>query len=116
MSRYDTVITGGRVLIYGVGPVESSVAIKDGRIAAIADDLRNADADTHVDANGLVVMPGGVDSHFHLGIYRPIEVDAASETASSLVGGATSVLSYFRTGSHYLNKTGLYRDILPEVL
>jgi len=26
------------------------------------------------------------------------------------------VISYFRTGSHYLNKTGAYNEILPEVL
>jgi dihydropyrimidinase/allantoinase len=35
---------------------------------------------------------------------------------SSLVGGVTSVVSYFRTGSHYLNRTGPYREIYPEVL
>jgi dihydropyrimidinase len=116
MSRYDTVITDGQVVVAGHGVVDCGVGIKDGRIAALADDLKPGDADEHVDARGRVVFPGGVDSHFHIGIYRPIELDAASETESSLVGGATSVISYFRTGSHYLNKTGSYRDILPEVL
>ena len=28
----------------------------------------------------------------------------------------TSVVSYFRTGSHYLGKSGPYREIFPEVL
>ena len=61
-------------------------------------------------------MPGAVDSHFHLGIYRPIGEDTESETRSALVGGVTTVLSYFRTGSNYLNKSGPYRTIFPEVL
>ena len=116
MSRYDTVVTGGRLVLAGHGVVECDIGIRDGRIAALADDLGAADGGEHVDASGRVVLPGGVDSHFHIGIYRPVEVDAASETESSLVGGATTVLSYFRTGHHYLNKTGPYREILPEVL
>ena len=116
MSRFDTVVSGGTVVLPGQGPADCAIGIRDGRIIALAEDLTASDADEHIDASGLVVMPGGVDSHFHIGIYRPVEVDAASETESSLVGGATSILSYFRTGSHYLNKTGSYRDILPEVL
>jgi len=117
MSRYDTLVTNGRVILPGLpDPIEVGIGIRDGCIAALADDLRTSDADEVVDANGLVVLPGAVDSHFHIGIYRSIEEDAASETQSSLVGGATSVISYFRTGSHYLNKVGPYREILPEVL
>jgi dihydroorotase-like cyclic amidohydrolase len=116
MSRYDTVVTGGVVVMPGRAPFECGIGIKDGRIAALAEDLRSADGDDHIDASGLVVMPGAIDSHFHIGIYRPIELDAASETESSMVGGATSIISYFRTGSHYLNKSGPYREILPEVL
>src|SRR5215471_17909187 len=116
MSRYDTVVTGGRVVLAGHGLVRCDVGIKDGRIAALAEDLGPSDGDERVEAAGRVVLPGGIDSHFHIGIYRPIELDAASETESSLVGGATSVLSYFRTGQHYLNKSGPYREILPEVL
>jgi dihydropyrimidinase/allantoinase len=57
-----------------------------------------------------------VDSHFHIGIYRDLATDAESETASALAGGVTTVVSYFRTGSHYLNKSGPYRTIFPEVV
>jgi len=116
MSRYDTVVTDGKVVIAGLGVVDCGIGISGGRIAALADDLKPADGDAHISARGKVVFPGGVDSHFHIGIYRPIEQDAASETESSLVGGATSVISYFRTGSHYLNRSGPYREIVPEVL
>ncbi|HEX6763438.1 MAG TPA: dihydroorotase family protein [Gaiellaceae bacterium] len=110
------VVLGGTVVFPGDGPIRCDLGIRDGRIAAIADDLRSADGDEAVDARGLHVFPGAVDSHMHFGIYRSISEDVASETESSLVGGATTALSYFRTGHHYLDRTGPYREILPEVL
>lgn len=117
MSRYDTVVTNGRVVLPGLSNLaEVAIGIREGRVAAVAADIATSEADDVVDARGMAVLPGGIDSHFHIGIYRPIEQDTTSETESSLVGGATSIISYFRTGSHYLNKTGPYREILPEVL
>lgn len=116
MARYDLVVTGGTLIVPHVGPVTADIAIKDGKIAAIADRLGPSDADEAIDATGNAVFPGAVDSHYHLGIYRDLATDTGSETTSSLVGGVTSVISYFRTGQHYLNKTGPYREIFPEVL
>jgi len=116
MKRYDTAIVGGRVVFPGVDVIRCDVGIRDGRIAAIAGELEASGAEDVIDARGLFVFPGGIDAHFHIGIYRPMAVDTRSETESSLVGGATTVLSYFRTGQHYLNKSGPYRQILPEVL
>lgn len=116
MARYDIVVTGGTLVIPFVGEVRGDIGITDGRIAAIADTLGPADGDEAIDARGKHVFPGAVDSHYHLGIYRGLTEDTESETTSSLVGGVTSVVSYFRTGSHYLNKTGPYKQIFPEVL
>lgn len=115
-DRYDLVVRDGTAVLPDVGPVRADVAARDGVVVAIGDDLPTAHADRVVDARGRIVLPGAVDSHFHLGIYRPLAEDTRSETASALVGGVTSVISYFRTGSHYLNKTGPYREIFPEVL
>jgi dihydroorotase (multifunctional complex type) len=116
MARFDTIVKGGTVVIPYVGEGSADIGITKGRIAALAEDLGSSDADDVVDATGKVVLPGAIDSHYHLGIYRDLTEDAESETTSSLVGGVTTVLSYFRTGSHYLNKSGPYREILPEVL
>ena len=113
---YDSVVTGGTLVIPYVGEVKGDIGVRDGRIVTIADDLSRADTDVRVDASGRHVFPGAVDSHYHLGIYRDLATDTESETTSSLVGGVTSVISYFRTGQHYLNKTGPYREIFPEVL
>ena len=114
-ARYDLVVRGGTLVLPEVGPVLADVGTRDGRIAAIGD-LATARADEVIEARGKLVLPGAVDSHFHLGIYRPHAEDTRSETGSALVGGVTSVLSYFRTGSHYLGKTGPYAVIFPEVL
>ncbi len=116
MARFDTVIKNGLVVIPYVGQLPMDIGIRDGRIAALEDHIDTTEADELIDASGKAVLPGGVDTHFHLGIYRDITQDTESETTSSVVGGVTSVISYFRTGQHYLNKTGPYREIFPEVL
>src|ERR687886_563961 len=116
MPRFDLAVLNGSLVIPFVGVVRGDVAARDGRIVQIADEIAAAEAEQVIDAQGKLVFPGGVDAHFHIGIYRPVSQDAESETRSSLVGGVTSVVSYFRTGSHYLNKTGPYREIFPEVL
>lgn len=116
MSRYDTAILNGEAVLPGRGAVPTGIAIKNGRIAAIGTDIQASEADEIIDARGKLVLPGAVDAHFHLGIYRNITEDTESETTSALVGGVTSVLSYFRTGSHYLEKSGPYHEIFPEVL
>ena len=116
MALYDTVVLGGRVVLPGRGPVRADLGIKEGRIAAIGEGFTSADADEAIDAEGNLVLPGAVDAHYHLGIYRDITEDTKSETLSSLAGGVTSIISYFRTGSHYLEKTGPYSEIFPEVL
>lgn len=116
MDRYELAVVGGTVVIPYMGTVRADIGVRGGRVVAIDDEIDRQRADEVVDARGKIVFPGGVDGHFHIGIYRPLSEDAESETRSSLVGGVTTVLSYFRTGSHYLNKSGSYREIYPEVL
>jgi dihydroorotase-like cyclic amidohydrolase len=116
MAQFDLLVKSGRLVVPYHGEVLADLAVKDGRIVAIGEDLPTAQADEVVDAAGKAVLPGAVDAHFHIGIYRDPAIDAYEETRSSLVGGATTVLSYFRTGQHYLNKTGPYKQIFPEVL
>ena len=115
MARFDCVVTGGNVVLPG-GTARVDLGLRDGRIAAIAEDIPAVDADESVDARGLVVLPGAVDPHFHLGIYRNMREDTVSETLSSLVGGVTSVITYFRTGHHYLDRSGPYEEVFPEAL
>ncbi len=114
--RFDSIIKNGTVVFPFHGEVKCEIAIRDGKIAAIAEAFDPSQAAEIFDAAGKYVFPAAVDSHYHIGIYRPHSIDAESESRTALVGGCGTVISYFRTGHHYLNKTGLYRDIFPEVL
>jgi dihydroorotase len=65
--EYDFLIKGGRV----IDPRNSidavrDVAIKDGKIAAVAPDIAPDRALKAVDAKGLVVTPGLIDLHVHV--------------------------------------------------
>ena len=116
MPRFDLIVRGGTLVLPNVDPVRADVAVLDGKIAAIANQIPESDAEQNIDATGKVVFPGAIDSHFHVGIYRPFSEDAHTESASAASGGVTSLLSYFRTGKSYLNKVGPYREIFPELM
>ena len=65
---YDLLIRGGRV----VDPAHDldalrDVAIEDGRIVTVAAGIEHASAERVLDAAGLTVIPGIIDSHVHLG-------------------------------------------------
>lgn len=116
MSKFDTVILGGTAVLPQGVVVRADIGIRDGKIVAIADQWSAAEGDAVLDATDRIIMPGAVDAHFHLGIYRPLEVDTLSETGSALVGGVSTVLSDFRTGKDYLKRLDPYQEILSAVL
>jgi len=70
---------------------------RDGRIAAIGEALEAAAGDEVLDADGLLVMPGGVDPHVHLSLPVAGTVSAddfESGTTAALAGGTTTVLDF----------------------
>ncbi|HEU4568925.1 MAG TPA: dihydroorotase family protein, partial [Marmoricola sp.] len=69
-----------------------------------------------VDGKGRLAFPGVVDVHQHWGIYNPLEEDAVSESRAAAQGGVTSGITYIRTGRYYMNRTGPYAEVFPEVL
>ncbi len=116
MSHYDMVVKNGTLVVPYTGTIKADIGVREGRVACIASEIATSEAEQTLDATGKMIFPGAVDSHYHVGIYRPLSEDAESESASSAFGGVTTLISYFRTGQHYLNKTGMYREIFPEVL
>ena len=114
--KHDSIIKNGTVVFPFHGEVKCDIGIRSGKIATIAEAIDANQAEEVLDASGRYVFPAAVDSHYHIGIYRPHSEDAESESRSALVGGVGTIISYFRTGHHYLNKTGFYKDIFPEVL
>src|SRR5207249_3931521 len=114
MPRYDTAVLDGTVVFPYLRAVRCDVGIRDGCIAALTDSIASTDATVVVDARDRLVLPGAVDSHFHIGIYRDLALDAESETASALAGGVTTVVSYFRTGQNDLNKGRSVSDLIAR--
>ena len=64
MAKYDLLIRGGLVLLPGQEKeTQLSVAVRGGKIAALT--TEEADAELEIDAGGLYVSPGFIDSHMH---------------------------------------------------
>ena len=112
----DLLVKGGKVVFPGKRVTESDIVIRDGKVSAIGKNLPEADFENIIDASGKHVFPGLVDSHFHIGIYRPLADDARSESASAAAGGVTTLLSYFRSGRNYLNSSEPYSTLFQKVL
>ena len=94
MDDFDLVIRGGTVVTASES-FRADVGIAGGRIAAVG--LRLQGAST-MDADGLLVMPGGVDSHCHIEqLQQGGGADEETfETASHacFAGGTTSVVTF----------------------
>ena len=92
---FDTIIRGGTI-VTASDIFTADIGITGGRIAALADTL--VDATEIIDATGLLVMPGGIDSHVHLdqpggpGVVMADNFDTG--TRSAAVGGNTMVLPF----------------------
>lgn len=64
---YDVIIKNGKVLDGSGTPwIHADIAIDGNRIAAVGD-LSDADAENVIDASGLYVAPGFIDTHSHAG-------------------------------------------------
>src|SRR6476469_6784306 len=96
---YDLLIRGGDAVLPGTDGVRADIAVSGGKIAGILAPGNGAGARETLDAGGLVVFPGVIDVHLHLGHGRDIAQprvpeDAASETAAAAVGGVTTMIPY----------------------
>ncbi|MEG3064366.1 hypothetical protein [Acetomicrobium sp.] len=68
---YDLVIENGAV-VTSQGEFKGTLAIKSGKFAAIfSDEAPHVEARRYIDATGLIVMPGLVDTHVHCGHGTP---------------------------------------------
>jgi dihydropyrimidinase len=92
---YDTIIRGGTIAT-AADTFRCDIGISGGRIAALGEKL--GDAKEVVDATGLLVLPGGIDSHVHIsqpsGPGIVMADDFASATLAAAFGGNTMVLPF----------------------
>lgn len=96
--KFDLLIRGGTCLIPSPQDPErfvrarTSIGIKNGKIAAISDQLKESDAAEVFDATSLSVLPGAIDSQVHFrepGLTH--KEDLESGTRGAVLGGITSV-------------------------
>jgi dihydropyrimidinase len=92
---FDTIIRGGTVATAS-DTFACDVGIAGGKITALGTNL--GQAGEIVDATGLLVLPGGIDSHVHIaqpsGPGIVMADDFASATRSAAFGGNTMVLPF----------------------
>ncbi len=97
----DLIVKNGKI-VESFGIYEGDLWIKDGKVVSIARRGTDASAEQVVDAEGRYVLPGGIDSHSHIGqmpgpgqprLFSREEY-FASESASALSGGITTAVNY----------------------
>jgi dihydropyrimidinase len=94
MRDFDLVIRGGTV-VNATSTARCDIGILDGRIVALAENLEGGRE--RIDAAGLLIVPGGIDSHVHL--EQPtgqaiMADDFASGSRSAAFGGNTMLLAF----------------------
>ena len=86
----------GATLVTAEGMQRADLGITGGRVARIADAI--TDAARTIEADGLWLLPGGVDSHCHIEEPNPDgtvnEESFESASRSALAGGTTSVVCF----------------------
>lgn len=94
MSEYPLVVRGGTV-VTPADTFRADVAVEDGRIAALGTRLAGVRT---IEADGLLVLPGGVDTHCHIEQLqtggRADEESFVTGSRSAFAGGTTSVISF----------------------
>src|SRR5882757_2278403 len=92
MPAADLVIAGGTV-VSSTGRRRANLAVTDGAITYLGTQLPSATST--VDASGMLVMPGGIDTHVHL--MDPGSTDREdfpSGTGAAAASGVTTIVEH----------------------
>ncbi len=89
-------VKNGRI-VTAIDDYLGDILIENGRIDAIGRSLDVADAEVH-DADGLLVMPGGIDAHVHMETPMGNGVETCDSfetgTRSAAFGGTTTIVDF----------------------
>ncbi|MDX1520937.1 MAG: amidohydrolase family protein [Anaerolineae bacterium] len=92
LADYDCLVTGGQ-LVTGRGVFSGTLAIRQGKIAAILDAAERPPAAKIIEADGLHLLPGLIDTHVHIrDPGQPDREDFTSGTSAAAAGGVTTIL------------------------
>lgn len=101
MTTFDLIVTGATI-VTPTGRRRADLAVAEGRVAELLPPPGAAGAGRErpaarrtVDASGLLLLPGGVDTHVHLmDPGAPEREDFPSGTAAAAVSGVTTILEH----------------------
>ena len=95
MKQFDLIIKNGTIYT-AVETFVAEIAVKDEKIAAIGHNLGNAE--NIIDAEGMLVLPGGIDAHCHIEQESSTRImtadDFYSGSVSAAFGGNTTFLPF----------------------
>ncbi len=94
--RFDTLIVNGTVATAS-DTFQADVGIENGRFTAIGESLPKDNATKIIDANGKLVLPGGIDVHTHLDMPfggTTSADDFETGTRAAAVGGTTTIIDF----------------------
>jgi dihydropyrimidinase len=107
LIRNARIVTGSEVL-------EASIGVEDGKIASVSPNLESSGA-TAFNAEGKIVIPGGIDAHTHMEL--PVTNttsadDFYSGTVAAACGGITTIVDFVdpKPGETLLGALADYRE------
>jgi len=95
---YDALITDSHVIL-PQGILDKNIIIDDGKVVGFTNDTPSCD--TKINGQGLVSIPGPIDTHVHYGVYSPIDKAATTESHAAAIGGITTMMRMLRLGDSY---------------
>ena len=118
---YDLIIKNGRIIDGTGSPAYlSDLAIKDGKIARIAQNITGGKQ--VIDATGLTVTPGFIDSHSHSEssiVPYPDQVEKAEQGITTSIGGqcgaSRAPAGIGHTGSEIYKTMGTFLDAVKDI-
>ena len=97
---YDTVITDSHIIL-PQGMIDRNILIDEGKIVGFTTDVPACD--NKINGNGLISVPGAIDTHVHYGVYSPINEAAKTESHAAAIGGITTMMRMLRLGDPFSN-------------
>jgi dihydropyrimidinase len=88
--------------------IDKNIVIEEGKIVDFTSDIPSSD--NKINGNGLISVPGIIDTHVHYGVYSPIEKAAKTESHAAAIGGTTTMMRMLRLDSSFKN------SLIPQLI
>ena len=108
---YDTLITDSHIILPN-GMVDKNLIIDEGKVVGFTTDTPTCD--NKINGNGLVCVPGPIDTHVHYGVYSPINEAAKTESHAAAIGGITTMMRMLRLGDPFSSSLQAQLDAAAE--